>query len=317
MPPEPAVRPFRPGDEVAIRAAMLAALERGELDGVNRHFVDTVVDRLPHDPEGCAVATEDGCVVGWIVPHDDDLTVDLPYRRHGHGRRLVEAGCLIARESGDAALRLWVPRRDGPEAFARAVGLRYRSSLWQLRLDPAIALDTPRFGEDVLVRPLEVGTDEPAFVDLVNTAFLDHPWPLRLELDEVRRVHARPDFDPSTVLLVTPADDRSRLLGFCRIATYPDDDGTPMGEVKLVGVRPEHRGRGLGRELVRWGVRTACERGASRVVLAVEGENEGAIALYRSLGFRTDVEWPHWVLPVDGGPAVGGAGTTTRERSTL
>jgi mycothiol synthase len=302
VPPEPVLRSFRPGDEEAIRTAMLASLERGELDGVNRHSVDTVVDRLPHDPEGCAVAVEGERVVGWIVPHDDDLTVDLPHRRHGHGRRLVEAGCRIARESGHAALRLWVPRRDGPEAFARAVGMRYRSSLWQLRLDPATAVDPPRFGEDVLVRPLEVGADEPAFVDLVNTAFLDHPWPLALDLAEVRRVHARADFDPSTVLLVTPADDRSRLLAFCRIVTYPDDDGTPLGEVKLVGVRPEHRGRGLGRDLVRWGVRTARDRGASSVILAVEGENEGAIGLYTSLGFRTDVEWPHWVLPVHEDP---------------
>ncbi len=293
------VRLFRPGDEEAILAAMLAALERGELDGVNRHFVESAVGRIPHEPRRCAVAVDDGRVVGWVVATDDALTVDLPYRRRGHGRRLVGAGRRIARATGLGALRLWVPRRPGPEAFARACGMRYRSSLWQLRLDPSTAVDPARFGDGVAVRPLEPGLDEPAFVDLVNDTFTDHPWPLEVTLEQVRRVHADAAFEPSTILLVTPADDPSRLVGFCRVACYADDDGVPMGEVKHVGVRREWRGRGLGRELVRWGVGNVRERGAQRVILAVEGENEGAIALYRSLGFQPEVEWPHWIVTAD------------------
>jgi mycothiol synthase len=302
------VRPFRPGDEEPILAAMLATLERGELDGVNRHFVEAAARRLPHDPGGCSVAVEAGRVVGWIVASDDDLTVDLPYRRRGHGRRLVEAGRRIARDAGFDALRLWVPRRDGPEAFARACGMRYRSSLWQLRLDPFVAVDPPCFGDELAVRGLMAGTDDQAFVDLVRDTFVDHPWPLRITLEEVRRVHADPGFDPSTLLLVTRTGDPSRLVAFCRVTSYPDDDGTPVGEVKLVGVRRELRGRGIGRELVKWGVISVRARGAERVILAVEGENEGAIKLYWSLGFRQHVEWPHWILPSDGGGSAASGG---------
>ena len=33
------------------------------------------------------------------------------------------------------------------------------------------------------------------------------------------------------------------------------------------------------------------------VYLSVEGENRGALRLYESLGFRQDVEWPHWTIP--------------------
>jgi mycothiol synthase len=87
------------------------------------------------------------------------------------------------------------------------------------------------------------------------------------------------------------------LTGFCRIGTYSDDDGRLVGEVKLVGVRREARGRGLGRELVRWGVHACRERAVEDVYLSVEGENVSALRLYESLGFRTDVEWPHWVIP--------------------
>lgn len=293
----PGVRPFRAGDEVPILAAMLAAHGRGEFEGVNRHWLEESVRRLAEEPEGCAVAEEDGRVAGWISPHDDELTVDLPYRRRGHGRRLVAAGRVVAARMGLPYLRLWVPRRAGPEAFARSVGLRYRSSLWLMRLPDTMPVDRPAFPADVVVRPLIPGVDEPAFAKLVNAAFLDHPSPLRIEPDRLRRVHARPDFDPTTILLVAPVDDPGRLVAFCRVRRYAEDDGRPVGEVALVGVLPELRGRGLGRELVRWGVTDVRRRGAGDVFLSVEGENEGALRLYESLGFARHVEWPHWVLP--------------------
>jgi mycothiol synthase len=185
-----------------------------------------------------------------------------------------------------------------PEAFARAVGLTYHSSLWLMRLAEGTVPVPPRFPDDVVVRWLEPGTDERAFVELVNEIFLDHPSPLSLELEEVERVHGRKDFDPSTILLVAPAGDPERLVAFCRVGTFEEDDGTTAGEVKLVGVRRAARGTGLGRELVRWGVAALRERQVARTYLSVESENEGALRIYEREGFRREVEWPHWSAPV-------------------
>jgi mycothiol synthase len=296
----PGIRPFRAGDEVPILAAMLAGHDRGELEGVNRHYLEESAERLAEAPELAAVAEDDGHVAGWVVPRHDDLTVDLPYRRRGHGRRLVAAGRVIATREGRPHLRVYVPPREGPEAFARACGLRYHSSLWQLQHDPSEPAVPPAFGGDVAVRWLEPGSDEPAFVDLVNEIFLDHPSPLTLDLDEVRRVHARPGFDPTAILLVARAEDRGRLVGFCRVGRYEDDDGVAAGEVKLLGVRRGARGRGLGRELVRWGIADLRRRGAERIVLDAEGENASALAIYEAEGFRRHVEWRHWVAPLRG-----------------
>ena len=290
------VRACRPDDADAILVAALAAHDRGDFEGVDRHFLEESADRLRHEPELAAVAEDDGRVAGWVVPVHDDLTVDLAYRRRGHGSRLVEAGRRMAGAAGHEHLRLWVPKRDGAEAFARSAGMRYHSSLWKLRLEPGAAVQPPRFADDVVVRWIEPGTDDEAFTDLLNTTFLDHPSPLEVELDTIRRVHGSKSFDPSTILLASDARDRDRPTGFCRIGTYRDDDGRVVGEVKLVGVRREARGRGLGRELVRWGVAACRERAVEDVYLSVEGENDNAIRLYESLGFRTDVEWPHWVV---------------------
>jgi mycothiol synthase len=287
-------RPFRPGDAEAVLAGTLAAHDRGELPGMSRHLVEESVARLTAEPWLGVVAEVEGSVAGWIVPLHHELVVAPAWRRHGVGRRLVDAGRALAAHLDLPELRLWVPRAPGPEAFARAVGLRYRSSLWQLELAPDVPPAAPAFPAGVAVRPLEPGVDEPAFVALVNDAFRDHPSPLEVDVETVRRVNAAPDFDPSTILLVTPSNEPGRLIGFCRVGRYHDDDAVMTGEVRLLGVRTEARRRGLGRALVRWGVDDLRRRGVDRIVLSVEGQNESALGIYESEGFRRRVEWRHW-----------------------
>jgi ribosomal protein S18 acetylase RimI-like enzyme len=63
---------------------------------------------------------------------------------------------------------------------------------------------------------------------------------------------------------------------------------------------PEWRGRGLGRELLRWGVAELRKRGAGPIQLSVEAENDLALGLYRRTGFEPVVEWPNWTYPVPG-----------------
>jgi mycothiol synthase len=292
------VRGIRPGEEAAILGAMLAALHRGEYDAVERYQLEAETARMAHHPAGCAVAEVDGQLAGWVVPADDDLLVVPAFRRRGVGRQLVAAGRTIAAAAGDDRLRLWVPRRGGPEAFARACGLRYTSSLWQMRLsaEALAAVPEPAFPAGVAVRPLRLGVDERPFVALVNDVFEDHPSPLRLTEEEVGRVHATPGFDAATILVVEDVE-AGRMVGFCRVHPYAAADGRPAGEVRLLGVDRAWRGRGLGRAVTAWGVAELRRRGATSVVLAVEGENRDALRLYTDLGFRLGVEWPHWSIP--------------------
>ena len=74
--------------------------------------------------------------------------------------------------------------------------------------------------------------------------------------------------------------------------------GTFVGEVALIGVLPQWRGRGLGRELLRWGVAQLLARGAGPIQLTVEAENELALGLYLRTGFEPAVKWPHWTRSV-------------------
>jgi ribosomal protein S18 acetylase RimI-like enzyme len=101
------------------------------------------------------------------------------------------------------------------------------------------------------------------------------------------------------------ASDVERAL----VRIVPDPAGTVVrvdepaprvrvGEVMLIGVLPAWRGRGLGRELLRWAVSELRDRGAGAVQLSVEARNERATNLYRRHGFEPAIEWPHWVLPI-------------------
>jgi ribosomal protein S18 acetylase RimI-like enzyme len=57
--------------------------------------------------------------------------------------------------------------------------------------------------------------------------------------------------------------------------------------VEDVFVRADARGSGLGRELVQTAIDRARERGCRRLELDTAEENAPALALYRSLGFRS------------------------------
>jgi mycothiol synthase len=281
---------------------MEAALEFDNFPGVTAWDLDIEVASILGEPDGAAVAVDDGVMCGYVCPGADDLTVHPAFRRRGHGRRLFAAGMEIVARAGEEDLCLYVPSTGAGQAFAAAMGLAYRSSLWRFNLPPDAAVPSPVFPDDVVARTFGEWVPLPQFVDLLNDSFAGHPSPISWTVGQIEYRHARPDFDPTSILLLTPADSPDRPIGFARIAVGPPEDGgsggARVGEVRLVGVVPKWRGHGLGRELLRWGVAELRARGAGRIQLTVEAANELALGLYRRTGFEPAVEWPHWTRSV-------------------
>jgi mycothiol synthase len=291
------VRSWQPGDDDAIVAILQAAIDAGELPGWTLHDVESIRDRLPIDPPSRIVSLEGDAIAGIILPGFQLLAVHPDYRRRGHGGRLVQAGKDLQRERGEGHLDLAVPLGSTTaEAFARALGFSYYASLYGFSLAPDVPVPEPEFPPDVAIRPLRPGVDEEAYVDLFQRSFADHPSPIFISLESVRYVHSLPGFDPSAFLLVTP-QGRDEPIAFCRISLISEGD-TTIGEVEFIGVLPEWRRRGLGRELLRWSVHRLRQAGAGEVTLTVEALNERAFAMYERAGFRRVHEWPRWRAPV-------------------
>jgi L-amino acid N-acyltransferase YncA len=60
-----------------------------------------------------------------------------------------------------------------------------------------------------------------------------------------------------------------------------------VGELRLV-VAPEHRRSGVGRTLARWALVAAIEAGLQKLIVEVVAEQEGAVTMFQSLGFRAE-----------------------------
>jgi mycothiol synthase len=297
------VRPFEPGDSDRIREVLLASLAQDGIPGFTAYDVERHLERIPPAPGGTLVALEDGRVVGLCTPRFDNLTVHPEARRRGHGRRLALAARDLAIARGDDRLDLHVPTTlPGSTAFAQALGMRYRSSMWQFELtaEAAAAIAPPAFPADVVVRRWDdhIDTDFEAWTAFMRASFEGHPTTMTWTAAVVEHVHAGPSFDPRGILIVSSRDDPGRPVAFTRIEVEPEAGGI-LGEVGLIGVLPAWRGRGLGRELLRWGVAELRTRGSRRIVLAVEAANDRATRLYRAHGFEPIIEWPHWELPLD------------------
>ena len=73
--------------------------------------------------------------------------------------------------------------------------------------------------------------------------------------------------------------------------TFSTFVGKPGIYLEDLFVRPQARGRGIGRHLLAWLARTTLERGCARLDWQVRDWNAPSIAFYRSVGAEAQDEW--------------------------
>jgi len=271
------------------------------------------------------LAREDGVLVGYahldvtdrVAGSSAEVAVAPSARRHGVGRQLVEQ---LVRETPDGRLRLWSHgEQSGAAPLAASLGMIRTRVLWKMRRSLGGALPEPTFPPTVQVRSFLPGLDDDEWVALNARAFVDLPDQGGWTVDDLH-VRMREDwFDPAGFLVAVEdgPDASPRMIGFhwtkvhgaehhdhdhgdehehAPDASHDHDhagghDHDPIGEVYVVGVDPEQRGRGLGRALTLAGLNHLRLRGLSDAMLYVDASNTDAIALYDSLGFaRWDVD---------------------------
>ena len=82
------------------------------------------------------------------------------------------------------------------------------------------------------------------------------------------------------------AVEDGRVAGYVAVIPLPGWSDH-VGELRLV-VDPEHRGRGLGRDLARWALLQAIECGLTKLVVEVVADQEGAVTMFQALGFQAE-----------------------------
>ncbi|MEP7361466.1 MAG: GNAT family N-acetyltransferase, partial [Chloroflexota bacterium] len=77
----------------------------------------------------------------------------------------------------------------------------------------------------------------------------------------------------------------------------PGEPGTSIASLHAVGVATRHRRRGYGRLITAIATRAGLATGHKLVWLSVDGDNAGAMEMYRGLAFDFTFDWTRWAAP--------------------
>jgi mycothiol synthase len=240
------------------------------------------------------IAWEAGDIVGYM-----DVTTELTIGRvvlsclvsseraeEVVARELLERGITRARELGVERVHINIPEGS---LMARKVvskmSFRLIRHYLELRLDVSDTRSAKKGMAFPHCRHMKTG-EEDKLAHIQNRSFAD-TWGFNPNIVEeiVYRI-TLPNCSPEDVIL---GCDGETVIGYCWTRIYPgsrEEVGGRKGRIQMLGVDPDCRGQGVGKEVLMAGLSYLKRRGAGSIDLTVDDKNKGALALYRSGGFQ-------------------------------
>ncbi|MCK6083876.1 mycothiol synthase [Corynebacterium kefirresidentii] len=274
--------------EQAERVDGMAPLSEQFLNGLtdsrlqHRHLV-AWVDKKP-----CGVAGLDGSTAELFIAPD--------FRGQGYGALLCDA----AAETPN--LQAWAHGNlPAAQALAHSRGLQVTRKLVVMGIggEELAAVARP---EDVPLTALNYSESvakwgqefvEEQWLKANNEAFSWHPEQGGWDIDRLHRGMEADWFDPADLLFLWDTAGDPVLAGF-HWTKWHAEEAPGFGEVYVVGLAADYRGKKLGGPLLQIGLRRMVEKGAQRVILYVEADNDPALKAYERLGFKVDEEHVVW-----------------------
>jgi mycothiol synthase len=249
-------------------------------------------NHLPED--NLFIAKEAGDIIGYV-----DVTGELnigrvvlsclmhpQYRRKGVATKLIECAIGRARELRVKRVHVNIPEGSvtAGELFVK-MGFRFIRHFLELRLDlsevrlPNMGRVGPRY------RHMK-GGDEEKLLQVQNRSFAD-TWGFNPStVEEIVYRIGLPNCSPADIIF---ACDEENVIGYCWTRIYGGEDNVTRGgkgRIHMLGVDPDHRGKGVGKEVLLAGLSYLKGKGLGMVELTMDSENKAARALYRSTGFQ-------------------------------
>jgi mycothiol synthase len=192
-------------------------------------------------------------------------------------------------DHGGGKVRWWVRRSSDEDGLlAERLGFDLAREVVQLRAPLPLAVEADGEVEpqttDLVTRAFLPGQDDDEWLAVNAAAFADHPDQGALTAEDLKARRREPWFDPAGFLLHEDGD--GAIDGFCWTKVHAEA-APPLGEIYVIGVRPDAAGRGLGRDLVVAGLTHLADKGLTTGMLWTEHDNEAARHLYEErLGFE-------------------------------
>jgi mycothiol synthase len=290
-----AIRKYRPEDFDGLVQLLAEMGNKGWSGSVTPRDVIESLGRPHHSPEdNLFIAEKEGDVVGYV-----DVTAELKigrvvlsclvrpaFRGNGVATELIEraigrAGELKVKR---AHVNISEESMTTRELFMN-MGFGYIRHFLELKLSlsefhvPNMGGIGPRY------RHMQ-GGEEDKLVGIQNRSFAD-TWGFNPNtLEEIIYRIGLPNCSPKDVILACDGDN---VIGYCWTRIYPGEtkvarDG--KGRIYMLGVDPDHRGKGIGKDVLLAGLCCLKSKGLGMVELTVDSKNKTACALYQSTGFQ-------------------------------
>ena len=160
-------------------------------------------------------------------------------------------------------------------------------------------LDPPRVPDGYVLRTMRGPDDIAARVEVHRAAFV----PSALSVEKYELLVRQPHYAFGRDVVIEGPGGSFAAFALC----WADDVGS-IGEFEPVGVHPDHQRRGLGRVVMRHGLRLLREAGLRDVIVFSLGSNAASEALYRSAGFDRVATHRAWTKPLDPAPPIQSTG---------
>ena len=302
------IRTYRPKDLDVLVQLMAKMGQRGWSSfSVSLQEVIESLGRPNHFPENnLFIAEKAGDIIGYV-----NVTAELKigrvvlnclmhpeYRGNGVATKLIERAIDRARELQVKRVHVNIPEENmtARELFAN-MGFRFIRCFLELELDlsgvhgPNMKRIGPR------CRHMMRG-EEDKLVHVQNRSFAE-TWGFNPNtVEEIVYRISLPNCAREDVILACDGDN---VIGYCWTRTYRGEGSVTRGgkgRIYMLGVDPDQRGKGIGKEVLLAGLSYLKSKGLETVELTVDSKNEAARALYRSAGFqiRTRSLWYEKVL---------------------
>jgi mycothiol synthase len=247
------------------------------------------------------LAGQDGDLIGYFSVFQEpeigrallDTAVHPSRRRKGIGTKLFDGAVRQAGRAGLDVAQICISEHNkAAQKMMSGLEMKYIRDHIGFQLDlTAIKIPAVTSG-DYIIRHLRPG-EEYQLTALQNLAF-SGAWGFNPNTTEeiVYRVHLS-SCTPEDILMAFQGE---QPVGYCWTRIQVDEISTPntrTGEIHMIGVDPDFRQKGLGRNMLLSGLHHLKGKGLAKVELTADGEDPVPRGLYESVGFKetTKMRW--------------------------